>query len=177
MVQHGQTGVLGAGRWELQAASGKLKNKMEKTWKLSTPHFQMFFWRFLCGFYKGVLIEKLLVYKWVAYFAFIRQVSWRATCRVSDRPIFSWIFRSKCRKYLGILGNPSQNRQSHSKTKSTRSKNIRNLHSKLIFYSLTPCSSEGDFERVSASWVDPFNFFLKKSNIDKNIRRGSFVGF
>ena len=69
----------------------------------------------------------------VAYFALIRQVSWRATCRVSDRHIFHEYF---CRngvnrgQNLKIYGNTSQNRQSHSK--STRSKNIRNQHSKKI---------------------------------------------
>ena len=39
-----------------------------------------------------------------------------------------------------------------------------------------PYGSDGVFERVSALWVHPFGFYLKKPNIDENIRGGRFVG-
>jgi hypothetical protein len=64
----------------------------------------------------------------VAWFALIRQIFWRTTCSVSDRHIFHKYFGRNGvnrRQNLGIYGNPSQNRQSHSK--STRNKNIGNL--------------------------------------------------
>ena len=76
----------------------------------------------------------------VAYFALIRQVSHRATCIVSDRHIFHEYFGRNgvnSGQNLGIQGNPSHNRLSHSK--STPTKNIRNLNSKkIIFLSVNP---------------------------------------
>jgi hypothetical protein len=51
-----------------------------------------------------------------------------------------------------------------------------NLVSKRIFYVLTPYSSEGVFERVSAFCVHPCGLFLRNTNIDETIRGGSFVG-
>ena len=49
-------------------------------------------------------------------------------------------------------------------TSKVLGKNINNLHSKKInFICWPPYSSEGGFERVSASWVHPCNFFHQKN--------------
>ena len=116
----------------------------------------------------------------VAYFALIRQVSWRATCRVSDRHIFHEYF---CRngvnrgQNLKMYGNTSQNRQSHRK--STPTKNIRNLHSKKNnFLCVGPLAVLRVF--LNASRCPEFThviFFIEKTNINKNIKGQSFVEF
>ena len=94
---------------ELQA-----ENFPKTLWKFSNRHFQLFSGDFLWGFCEGVLIKKLLAYKWVAYFAFIRQVSWRATCRVSDRPIFHEYFGRN-----GVNMGPESRNIGQSKPKQT----------------------------------------------------------
>ena len=97
---------------ELQA-----ENFPKILWKFSNQHFMVFSGNFVWGFGEGVLIGKLLAYKWTAYFAFIRQVSWRATCRLSDRPIFHEYWERN-----GVNMGPESRNIWQSGTKQTISK-------------------------------------------------------
>jgi hypothetical protein len=98
----------------------------------------------LGGFRRNLLIISWVTQTPAAYFAPIRQIWSRATCRVSGRNTFHHFWRLYLKKavdrgqYLGIYGNPWSKQQVHSN--STGTKIIWTLHSKNpTFYVFTPC--------------------------------------